>query len=223
MCVCRCCRSVDYGHSLHHIEGNQWLPSSDLASYWDCVWGRGADCDCGRWRLPSTLLTVQIWNLWWSVSQLDRHPDQRYVKQTVVCFGFFFSTWSFSHSHTFSLPALDTHAKLWPLVKLEAGEYTVHVLVSDSGSPVMSSFAAVNITVCLCDFFGDCKSEAGAVYGSSVGISVIFLTLIMASVGLLLGKCQFLLENQDSKCCIIYLFCCSNLWSTQVISNFMKF
>ncbi|XP_008308154.2 cadherin-15 [Cynoglossus semilaevis] len=80
----------------------------------------------------------------------------------------------------------DTHAKLWPLVKLEAGEYTVHVLVSDSGSPVMSSFAAVNITVCLCDFFGDCKSEAGAVYGSSVGISVIFLTLIMASVGLLL-------------------------------------
>ncbi|XP_045888398.1 cadherin-15 [Micropterus dolomieu] len=80
----------------------------------------------------------------------------------------------------------DTHAVLQPLVELEAGEYAVTVFVSDSGSPVLSSYAQVNVTVCLCDSFGDCKSEAGAVLGSSVGISFIALIIIMASIALLL-------------------------------------
>ncbi|GAA6233586.1 cadherin-15 [Lates japonicus] len=80
----------------------------------------------------------------------------------------------------------DTHALLQPRVELEAGEYAVTVLVSDSGSPVLSAFTQVNITVCLCDSFGDCKSEAGAILGSSVGISFIALIIIMASIALLL-------------------------------------
>uniref|UniRef100_A0A8D3DKT7 Cadherin 15, type 1, M-cadherin (myotubule) n=1 Tax=Scophthalmus maximus TaxID=52904 RepID=A0A8D3DKT7_SCOMX len=80
----------------------------------------------------------------------------------------------------------DTHAVLQPLVELEAGEYAVTVRVSDSGSPTLSAYAQVNVTVCLCDSFGDCKSEAGAVLGSSVGISFIALIIIMASIALLL-------------------------------------
>ncbi|KAG8001606.1 Cadherin-15 [Nibea albiflora] len=48
-----------------------------------------------------------------------------------------------------------THAMLQPLVELEAGEYVVTLLVSDSGNPVMSTYAQVNVTVCLCDSFGD--------------------------------------------------------------------
>ncbi|XP_029702106.1 cadherin-15 [Takifugu rubripes] len=79
-----------------------------------------------------------------------------------------------------------THAVLHPLVLLEAGEYAVPLLVSDSGRPALSSFAHVNITVCLCDSSGDCKSAAGAVLGSSVGISFIALIIIMASIALLL-------------------------------------
>ncbi|XP_069030041.1 cadherin-15 [Embiotoca jacksoni] len=80
----------------------------------------------------------------------------------------------------------DTHAVLQPLVELEAGEYAVTVLVSDSGSPVLDAYAQVNVTVCPCDSFGDCKSEAGALLGSSVGISFIALVIIMASITLLL-------------------------------------
>lgn len=64
----------------------------------------------------------------------------------------------------------------------------VTVLVSDSGSPVLGALAQVNVTVCLCDTFGDCKSEAGAVLGSSVGLSFIALIIILASVALLLRK-----------------------------------
>ncbi|XP_042349430.1 cadherin-15 isoform X2 [Plectropomus leopardus] len=80
----------------------------------------------------------------------------------------------------------DTHAVLQPLVELEAGEYAVTVLVSDSGSPILSAYAQVNVTVCFCDSFGDCKSEVGAVLGSSVGISFIALIIIMACIALLL-------------------------------------
>lgn len=81
-----------------------------------------------------------------------------------------------------------THAVLHPLVVLEVGEYPVPLLVSDSGRPVLSSFAHVNITVCLCDSSGDCKSASGAVLGSSVGISFIALIIVMASIALLLRK-----------------------------------
>lgn len=77
---------------------------------------------------------------------------------------------------------------LQPLIELQAGEYAVTVLVSDSGNPILSAYAQVNVTVCLCDSFGDCKSEAGAVLGSSVGISFIALIIIMASIALLLCK-----------------------------------
>ncbi|XP_068430295.1 cadherin-15 [Clinocottus analis] len=80
----------------------------------------------------------------------------------------------------------DTHAVLQPLVELQAGDYAVTVFVADSGSPVMSAYAQVNVTVCVCDSFGDCKSEAGAVLASSVGISFIALIVIMASIALLL-------------------------------------
>uniref|UniRef100_A0A665XBU9 Cadherin 15, type 1, M-cadherin (myotubule) n=1 Tax=Echeneis naucrates TaxID=173247 RepID=A0A665XBU9_ECHNA len=74
----------------------------------------------------------------------------------------------------------DTHAVLQPVMQLEAGEYVVTVMVSDSGSPALSSFYQVNVTVCLCDAFGDCKSEVGAILGSSVGLSFIALVIIMA-------------------------------------------
>ncbi|XP_041846255.1 cadherin-15 isoform X2 [Melanotaenia boesemani] len=80
----------------------------------------------------------------------------------------------------------DTHAVLQPVGELEAGEHAVTVMVSDSGSPTMMAYAQVNVTVCLCDSFGDCKSEAGAILGSSVGISFIALIIIMACVALLL-------------------------------------
>uniref|UniRef100_A0A8C4I6P9 Cadherin 15, type 1, M-cadherin (myotubule) n=1 Tax=Dicentrarchus labrax TaxID=13489 RepID=A0A8C4I6P9_DICLA len=80
----------------------------------------------------------------------------------------------------------DTHAVLHPLVELEAREYAVTVFVSDSGSPALGAYAQVNVTVCPCDSFGDCKSEAGAILGSSVGISFIALIIIMASIALLL-------------------------------------
>ncbi|XP_034737882.1 cadherin-15 [Etheostoma cragini] len=79
-----------------------------------------------------------------------------------------------------------THAVLQSLLELEAGEYVVTVFVADSGSPVLSTYAQVNVTVCLCDSFGDCKSEAVAVLGSSVGIGFIALIIIMASIALLL-------------------------------------
>lgn len=77
---------------------------------------------------------------------------------------------------------------LQPLVELEVGEYAVTVQVSDSGSPALSANAQVNVTVCLCDSFRDCKSEAGAILGSSVGISFIALVIIVASIALLLSK-----------------------------------
>lgn len=89
---------------------------------------------------------------------------------------------------TLRLHPAATHAALHPLVVLEAGEYAVPLLVSDSGRPALSSFAHVNITVCLCDSSGDCKSAAGAVLGSSVGISFIALIIVMASIALLLRK-----------------------------------
>ncbi|KAG7235204.1 hypothetical protein INR49_003115, partial [Caranx melampygus] len=80
----------------------------------------------------------------------------------------------------------DTHAVLQPLVELETGEYVVTLMVSDSGSPTLSAYAQVNVTVCRCDSFGDCKSELGAILGSSVGINFIALIIIMASIALLL-------------------------------------
>lgn len=95
-------------------------------------------------------------------------------------------------SHVFSLFVFlssDTHAVLQPSVDLEAGEYAVMVHVFDSGSPVLESVAQVNVTVCFCDSFGDCKSEAGAVLGSSVGLSFIAL-IIIASAALLMCECR---------------------------------
>lgn len=77
---------------------------------------------------------------------------------------------------------------LQPLVDLEFRDYAVMVQVSDSGSPVLSAEAQVNVTVCLCDSFRDCKSEAGAILGSSVGINFIALIIIAASTALLLCK-----------------------------------
>lgn len=90
---------------------------------------------------------------------------------------------------------------LQPLVDLGDGEYAVTLLVSDSGKPTLSSYAQINVTVCLCDSFGDCKSEAGAVFGSRMGISFIALAVIMASVGLLL--CKLYLEPVVCCCSLL--------------------
>lgn len=93
-------------------------------------------------------------------------------------------------SHNIALSS-DTHALLQPLVELQAGEYVVTVFVSDSGSPVLSAYAQVNVTLCVCNYFGDCKSEVGAVLSSSVGINFIALVIVMASIALLLCKPRF--------------------------------
>ncbi|XP_008291154.1 cadherin-15 [Stegastes partitus] len=80
----------------------------------------------------------------------------------------------------------NTHAVLQHVVDLVAGEYAVTVLVSDSGNPALGAYAQVNVTVCPCDSFGDCKSMAGTLLGSTVGISFFALIIIMASIALLL-------------------------------------
>ncbi|XP_046897810.1 cadherin-15 [Hypomesus transpacificus] len=81
----------------------------------------------------------------------------------------------------------DSHGYLQPMMeRLEKGEYAVTVQVFDSGSPRLSSFAQVNITVCPCDNNHDCRSEAAAIFGTRVGISFIALVVIMASIALLL-------------------------------------
>lgn len=85
-------------------------------------------------------------------------------------------------------PSAATHAVLHPLLVLEEGEYAVPVLVSDSGRPALTSFTHVNITVCLCDSSGDCKSAARAVLGSSMGISFIALIIVLACIALLRKK-----------------------------------
>lgn len=95
------------------------------------------------------------------------------------------------HIFSFSMFAVpDTHAILRPTEELEAGEYTVTVWVTDSGSPAQSALSQVNVTACLCDSYGDCRFEAGAFLGSRVGISFIALIIIIASGVLLLGKCS---------------------------------
>ncbi|KAI7813849.1 cadherin-15 isoform X1 [Triplophysa rosa] len=80
----------------------------------------------------------------------------------------------------------ETHAVLQPLIDIESGEFSVPVVVSDSGSPPLSSSSLVNVTVCPCDSFGDCKSFTAAMFGTRMGISFIALMLIMGSVALLL-------------------------------------
>lgn len=62
----------------------------------------------------------------------------------------------------------------------------------------MSANSQVNVTVCLCDSYGDCKSEAGAVLGSSVGISFIAVIIIIACAAVLLCECQWQLSHTNS-------------------------
>ncbi|XP_065117776.1 cadherin-15 [Paramisgurnus dabryanus] len=80
----------------------------------------------------------------------------------------------------------ETHAVLQPLVDIESGEFSIPVVVSDSGSPSLSSSALVNVTVCSCDSFGDCKSLSAAMFGSRMGLSFIALMIIVGSMVLLL-------------------------------------
>nr|XP_015808828.2 cadherin-15 [Nothobranchius furzeri] len=80
----------------------------------------------------------------------------------------------------------NTHAVLRPAVELEPGDYTVMVYVTDSGSPRLGAFAQVNVTACHCDPYGDCKSEAGTILGSRVGISFLALFIISVCVALLI-------------------------------------
>ncbi|XP_051948270.1 cadherin-15-like [Xyrauchen texanus] len=80
----------------------------------------------------------------------------------------------------------ETHAVLQPLIDIEGGEFSIPVVVSDSGSPSLSSYALVNVTVCHCDRFGDCKSFTAAIFGTKMGISFIALMIIMGCITLLL-------------------------------------
>nr|XP_055072421.1 cadherin-15 [Misgurnus anguillicaudatus] len=80
----------------------------------------------------------------------------------------------------------ETHAVLQPLVDIESGEFSIPVVVSDSGSPSLSSSALVNVTVCSCDSFGDCKSLSAAMFGSRMGLSFIALMIIVGSIVFLL-------------------------------------
>lgn len=163
-------------------------------------------------RAQAGSVLVWSWPLWMKIFLRKLHPSPLQCTMTCHWTGLLFKStvskkhqwWGCSTSalnqffpkspnltpFSISFPSSDTHAVLQPLVELEAGDYMVTVMVSDSGSPVMSSYAQVNITVCLCDSFGDCKSVTGAILGSSVGISFIFLIIIMASVALLLCKSQ---------------------------------
>ncbi|KAM6980486.1 cadherin-15 [Aplochiton taeniatus] len=93
----------------------------------------------------------------------------------------------FQEHHNWTImPINDTHAVLQPLLELEMGVYAVAVSVSDSGFPIMSAFAQVNVTVCPCDSHRDCRNEVAAILGPSVGVSFIALLVIMASIALLL-------------------------------------
>lgn len=93
-----------------------------------------------------------------------------------------------SASNNWTITQLNgTHARLQPLVELENGGYVATVMVTDSGSPSLSTYAQVNITVCPCDTNKDCRSEAAAIFGTRVGISFIALMVIMASIALLLS------------------------------------
>lgn len=87
---------------------------------------------------------------------------------------------------TCTLP--ETHAVLQPLIDIEKGEFSIAVVVSDSGSPSLSSNALVNVTVCPCDSFGDCKSYTAAIFGTKMGISFIALMIIMGCIALLFCK-----------------------------------
>ncbi|XP_051980825.1 cadherin-15-like [Xyrauchen texanus] len=80
----------------------------------------------------------------------------------------------------------ETHAVLQPLKDMESGEFSIPVVVSDSGSPSLSSVALVNVTVCHCDSFGDCKSFTAAIFANKMGISFIALMIIMGSIAFLL-------------------------------------
>ncbi|XP_016101352.1 cadherin-15-like [Sinocyclocheilus grahami] len=80
----------------------------------------------------------------------------------------------------------ETHAVLQPLIDIEKGEFSIPVVVSDSGSPSLSSNALVNVTVCPCDRFGDCKSYTAVIFGTKTGISFIALMIIMGCIALLL-------------------------------------
>ncbi|CAL8362189.1 unnamed protein product [Gadus morhua 'NCC'] len=84
------------------------------------------------------------------------------------------------------VPVNKTHARLHSLVELELGQYAVTVQVMDAGSPALGSFSQINVTVCACDSFSQCRSETAAMLGSSVGISFIALIIVMAAIALLL-------------------------------------
>ena len=102
-----------------------------------------------------------------------------------------------------SLLPPETHARLHSLVELELGQYAVTVQVMDAGSPALGSFSQINVTVCACDSFSQCRSETAAMLGSSVGISFIALIIVMAAIALLLceslGKVVFMSLCPSSK------------------------
>ncbi|RXN08076.1 cadherin-15-like protein [Labeo rohita] len=73
-----------------------------------------------------------------------------------------------------------------PHVRNNIYSAVVKVIDQDSGSPSLFSNAVVNVTVCPCDSFGDCKSYTAAIFGTKIGISFIALMIIMGCIALLL-------------------------------------
>ncbi|XP_036391506.1 cadherin-15-like [Megalops cyprinoides] len=79
-----------------------------------------------------------------------------------------------------------THALLQPLTDMNSGLYFLSVLVSDAGTPTLSNFHIVNVTVCHCDMAGECKAIAAAFLSTRVGLSFTALLIIIGSILLLL-------------------------------------
>ncbi|XP_063044775.1 cadherin-15 [Engraulis encrasicolus] len=77
-----------------------------------------------------------------------------------------------------------THAFLEHLGDVEVEDFYFPIMVSDSGSPVLSSMAFINITVCQCDADSECKAISATVFASRMGISFIALIVIMSCLAL---------------------------------------
>ncbi|KAG8563049.1 hypothetical protein GDO81_015908 [Engystomops pustulosus] len=86
-----------------------------------------------------------------------------------------------------------THAMLELLSEVEEGDYTLPLLVSDSGDPPLAQLHMLNVSVCRCDAAGICSGSAAALFNSGAGISLSALIIILSSVALLLVLALLLL------------------------------
>ncbi|MBN3299444.1 CAD15 protein, partial [Amia calva] len=93
----------------------------------------------------------------------------------------------------------DTHMVLQLAREMEAGLYSVPIMVSDSGQPQLFQMYWVNVSVCHCSTAGECKPMLGALFAGRTGLSLAGLLIILGSIFLLLlllllvaavGKCR---------------------------------